>query len=430
MRSDFLKEGEQIEIGGWISKIRDLGNLRFILIRDMYGVLQVTLSRDAVNSKLFEMTNELTNETVVRVKGEVKADMRAPNNLEIIPSHIEIISKAESPIPLDTSGRIESGMDVSLDWRCISLRKAQNYSIFKIQASLVRGMQDYLHSKEFMHVFTPCLLGSVSESGAEVFPVVYFDKQAVLRQDPQLHRELTIASGFEKIYEIGPSFRADPSHTPRHLCEYRSCAVELAWIRDEYDIMTIESELIVHTIERMVQECEDELNVLGLGVDVPKTPFPILEFPEIYTILEERGKKILWGEDYDRESEKILWEHVREEYGCDFFFVNKFPFRSKPFYVMRDDDNQWARSVDLIFKGIELSSGGQREHRYEQLVRNIKEKEMNMENIEWFIKFFRFGVPPLGGFAVGVERLTLQLLGLGNIREVTLFPRDTQRLIP
>jgi len=431
MRSGFLKDGEQIDIGGWVVKVRDLGSLRFILVRDMDGLLQVTLPRKLVDPKLFDVTNEITSESVIRVKGVVKADKRAPGGGEIIPSSIEIVSKADSPLPLDTSGKIKSGLDVTLDWRCLSLRQPENYAIFRIQASLVSGMQDYLKSKGYLQVFTPCLTGTASENGAEVFPVLYFDKQAFLRQDPQLHRELTIASGFEKIYDLGPNFRADPSHTPRHVCEYRSCAVEKAWINDEKDTMHLESELIVNAINNVINECRDELETLGVDILIPKMPFPELRFPEVYDILREKGKNIKWGEDYDRESEKILWQYVKEKYDSDFFYVNRLPFGPRPFYVMRvDDDPQWARSVDLIYKGVELSSGGQREHRYEQLINNIKEKNMNPQNLEWFTKFFRFGVPPHGGFALGIERLTLQLLNLGNIREATLFPRDTQRLFP
>ncbi|MEM2615042.1 MAG: aspartate--tRNA(Asn) ligase [Nitrososphaerota archaeon] len=431
MRSGILIDGDTIEIGGWVANIRDLGSLRFILIRDNEGLLQITLDRKLVEQKLFKLTDQLTNESVIKVKGIVKADSRAPGGFEIIPSSIEIISKADTPLPLDTSGKIESSMDVSLNWRCLSLRIPKNQAIFKIQASLVRGMQDYLNRNGFLNVFTPCLMGVASETGAEVFQVLYFDREAYLRQDPQLHRQLAILSGFEKIYELGPSFRADPSDTPRHLCEYRSCAVEMAWINDERDTMRVETELIVSAIKRVIEECQKELDMLGVHIEVPKTPFPEIKFPEVYEILSEYGKIIPWGEDYDRESEKILWQYVKEKYDNDFFFVNRFPFRVKPFYVMRvEEDPQWARSVDLIYKGLELSSGGQREHRYENLLRNIREKGMDENNLKWFTKFFRFGAPPHGGFAIGIERLTMQLLGLKNIREATLFPRDMKRLLP
>lgn len=337
MRSGIFKDGNSVEIGGWIVNIRGLGGLRFILVRDTEGLLQLTLNRKLVDPKLFDLTNQLTNESVIKAKGIVKEDVRAPGGFEIVPSRIEIISKADTPLPIDSSGKIESGLDVSLNWRCISLRHPKNQAIFKIQASLVRGMQDYLNRNGYLQVFTPCLIGTISESGAEVFRVQYFNREAYLRQDPQLHRQLTILSGFEKIYDLGPSFRADPSDTPRHLCEYRSCAVEIAWINDEQDTMRVESELIVSAIDRVIHECQKEIDMLGVHIEVPKIPFPEIRFPEVYEILRKRGKNIQWGEDYDRESEKILWQYVKEEYDSDFFFVNRFPFKVKPFYVMRVD---------------------------------------------------------------------------------------------
>lgn len=431
MRSGSFKAEKKVEIGGWVDRVRDLGSLKFILIRDAEGILQVTLSPKSVSSRLFKLAADLSKGSVVKIKGVVKTDARAPGGVEIVPSEMEIVSMADQPLPLDISGKIESGLDVSLDWRCIDLRQSSKQAIFKIQASLVSGMREYLDHEGFLEISTPCIMGSASESGAEVFSLLYFDKQAFLRQDPQLHRQLTIASGFEKIYDLGPSFRADPSHTPRHICEYRSCCPEMAWIEDERDTMKAESEMIVYALNHMVRECKGELALSGIKVKVPELPFPELRFPEIYSILEEKGKKIPFGEDYDRESEKILWQYVKREYDSDFFFVNRFPFKAKPFYVMRvDDDPQWARSVDLIYKGVEMSSGGQREHRHDKLVTNIREKEMDPFSLEWFTKFFRFGVPPHGGFALGIERLTQQLLDLRNIREATLFPRDTQRLFP
>jgi nondiscriminating aspartyl-tRNA synthetase len=432
MRSRPLLHGMEVEICGWVSKIRDLGNLRFILVRDTKGILQVTLARKLVDAKLFDLTNELTIESTIKVKGVVKTNTlaKATGGVEIIPSFIEVVSIADTPLPLDTSGKIESCLDNSLNWRCISLRQQDSYNIFKIESALVQGFQEYLRDNEYQEVFTPCLIGAVSESGAETFEVKYFDRSAFLRQDPQLHRELTIAAGFEKIFEIGPSFRADPSHTPRHLCEFRSCAVETSWIGNELDTMHLESELIIHALKFVKNKCEKEIKELGVDICIPKTPFPELRFPEIYTILEERGKKIVRGEDYDRESEKILSQYVKEQYDTDFFFVNRFPAKAKPFYVMKVDNTQWARSVDLIYKGMEMSSGGQREHRYQQLIENLKERGMRTDTMEWFTKFFRFGVPPLGGFAIGIERLTMQLLNIENVREVTLFPRDTGRLFP
>jgi aspartyl-tRNA synthetase len=274
-------------------------------------------------------------------------------------------------------------------------------------------------------------MGTASESGSEVFPVAYYDKEAFLRQDPQLHRQLTIAGGFERIYDIGPCWRAEASHTTRHLCEHRVCAAEMAFIQGEQDVMHLEEELIVSALKRVKKLCDEELKQVNIEINIPSTPFPELRFPEIYDILNSHGKMLKFPEDIDTEADRILWQHVKDKHDAEFYFFNKFPFALKPFYVMEDDNAPgFAKSVDLNFRGLELSSGGQRENRYEALMRNVKAKKMNEASVEWFTKFFKYGVPPHGGFAIGVERLTQSLLRMDNIKECVLFPRDPDRLVP
>jgi aspartyl-tRNA synthetase len=421
----------EVAISGWVSKLRDLGKVKFIIVRDSKGTAQVTLKKGVVEESLLNVVNALNLEDIVFIQGTVVERKNAPSGKEIIPNKIEILSKAEVPLPLDISGKIESNLDTRLDWRVLDLRRLEIASLFKIQAKIVEGMEEHLRNVGYLKVFTPCLMGVASESGAEVFPVVYFEREAFLRQDPQLHRQLLIAAGFDKVYDLGPNWRSDPSHTPRHLCEYRACAVEFGFLHDEIDVMKVEENLVVAAVKKTIEDCEKELKLLDREILVPKTPFPKLEFPKVYEILDEFGKKIEFGEDYDRESELILWKYVKEKYGSNFFFVNKFPFKVKPFYVMKsDEDSQWARSVDLIYKGLELSSGGQREHRYNKIVSQIEEKRLNIDAMAWFVKFFKYGVPAHGGFCIGIERLIKQLLGIENIREVTLFPRTPERLVP
>ena len=425
-----IKSGE-ITISGWVSTIRDLGKVKFLIVRDSKGIAQVTMKKGFVDESLLKIVDRLSQEDVISVRGLVVERKNAPGGKEIIPNRIDIISKAETPIPIDISGKIESNLDVRLDWRVLDLRRPEVMTLFKVQAKLIEGMAEHLGDEGFLQVFTPCIMGSASESGAEVFPVVYFEKEAFLRQDPQLHRQLLIAAGFDKIFDLGPNWRAEPSHTPRHICEYRACAVEFGFMNDESEMIRVEESLIVAALKKIKKDCEEELSLLKKEVNIPKKPFPELSFPKIYEILEDFGKKIEFGEDYDRESETLLWKYVKEKYGHDFFFVNRFPFKIKPFYVMKVDDNpKWARSVDLLYKGLELSSGGQREHRYEKIISQIKEKGMNVETMEWFTKFFKYGVPPHGGFCIGIERLMMQLLDLGNIREAALFPRAPERLLP
>jgi len=428
--TDEIKSGEVV-LSGWIKIIRDLGSVKFIILRDCKGIAQITLKKNIVEESLLELIDELGQEDVISVRGNIVKRRKAPHGIEVVPSEIEVIDRAIHPLPMDLSGKIESNLDVRLDWRVLDLRRPEMVATFKVQAKIVEAMMQFLVEKGFLQVFTPCLMGSASESGAEVFPVVYFEKEAFLRQDPQLHRQLLIAAGFDKIYDLGPNWRAEPSHTPRHLCEHRACAAEFAFMVDESDMMRVEEELVVAALKKVKEDCGGDLKLLGRKVLIPKRPFPELRFPKIYDILEEFGKRIEFGEDYDRESEVLLWKYVREKYGSDFFFVNRFPSKVKPFYVMKvDEEPEWARSVDLIYKGLEQSSGGQREHRYERIIQQIKERRMNVETLEWFTKFFKYGVPPHGGFCLGIERFVMKLLDLGNIREAVLFPRAPERLIP
>jgi aspartyl-tRNA synthetase len=424
-------DAEEQVFSGWVSTIRDLGNIKFIILRDSKGLTQVILKKGVVENNLLTVVEGLNLEDVISVRGKAVRHKNAPGGIEVLPSEIRVLSKAEAPLPLDVSGKIASNLDTRLNWRVLDLRRPENAAIFRIQAKIVEGMEDYLRRKGFLQVFTPCLMGAPSESGAEAFPVLYFDKTTFLRQDPQLHRQLLIASGFDKIFDLGPNWRAEPSHTPRHLCEHRACAVEFAFMNDESDMISVEEDFVVATLQKVKNESVDDLTLLNKEVTIPQQPFPELRFPQIYEILKEMGKMIEYGEDYDRESEVLLWKYVREKYGTDFFFVNRYPFKVKPFYVMRvEDEPMWARSVDLLYKGLELSSGGQREHRYEYIISQLKEKEMTLESMAWFTNFFKYGVPPHGGFCLGIERLLMQLLDIKNVREVTLFPRTPERILP
>ena len=426
-----LKPGKKILLKGWIHEIREMSKMKFLLLRDLSGIVQCVLKQ---GNKGFN--KELTLESVVEIQGRVrKAKLTNKEltfkNIEVDISELRVLNKAEElPIQVNEK-KASTGLDKRLDYRSLDLRKPEIKAIFKIQSALIEGMQNYLNKNGFMQVFTPSLIGVASESGSEVFEVKYFNKKAFLRQDPQLHRQLTILGGIEKLYDIGPSWRAEKSHTVKHICEHRTCAVEFAFIKDEKDTMKVEEEMVVCAIKNVIKKCKNELDLLGVKLKVPKTPFPELRFPEIYEILKKKGKNI-YGKDLDAEAEKILGDYVKKKYNSDFYFFNGFPHKIKPFYVMEGDKGkeQWAKSVDLNFRGVELSSGGQREHRYEKIIKNVKEKGIPPESVGWFTKFFKYGAPPHGGFAIGIERLTQVLLNLSNIRESVLFPRDTERTTP
>ncbi len=417
------KAGKQVTLAGWVQEVRNLGKLAFLLLRDRDGLAQLVVTDDDLKS--------ISRESVIAVEGTVQTGKSKQFKNEVKVTSFEILSKAEA-LPIEFIGKgIETDQSKRLDWRCVDLRSEERRAVFKVESKLIEGALEYLYKNGFTFLFTPSLMGVPSESGSEMFELPFFNKKAFLRQDPQLHRQLAIASGFEKVVDMGPSWRAELSHTIRHLCEHRTIAVEMAYLTDEYDTMRLEENVVVAAIKKVAKDCKRELKLLGKTIKVPKTPFPVLTFPEVYAILAKMGKKVEFEDDVDSEGEKLLGKYVKEKYNHDFYFLNKFPFKKKPFYVMRyDSDPRWARSVDLEYKGIELSSGGEREHRYEQIMKNAKEKKMDVKLLEWFTQFFRFGVPPHGGFSIGIERLTMQLLDLPNVRESTLFPRDPERLVP
>lgn len=426
-----IKFGESILLKGWVFEIRELSKMTFILLRDFSGIIQCVIKDEEILKKI----SNLSLESVVEIHGKVrKADVKAEfarKDVEVEVNDFKILNKAEE-IPIHVNEKtVSAELPLKLDWRTLSLRTPRSNAIFKVQAKIIEGMQVYLNKHGFLQVFTPCLMGIASESGSEVFEVKYFKDKAYLRQDPQLHRQLTVLGGIEKIYDIGPSWRAENSNTIKHLCEHRTCAVEMAFIESERDVMRVEEQVIISAFEMVNKECKKEVELFGIELKVPKAPFPEFNFPEIYEILKKLGKKIKEGEDLDTESEKLLWGYVQKKHpGVEFYFVNKFPFKKKPFYVYCDEKNEYARSTDLYYKGMEMSSGGQRESRYEKLIKNVKEKQIPLKSVEWFTKFFKYGVPTHGGFALGIERITMMLLGIENIRETVLFPRDPGRLTP
>jgi nondiscriminating aspartyl-tRNA synthetase len=424
--------GTRAVVAGWVQRLKDIGGTKFIWLADTTGTIQLTLVKGKVSDAIFKEFGKLDLHDFVATSGKVPDKIIAKEYVELVPDALEVLSKAEKPLPLDVSGQIESELETRLNWRAISLRDPKKQAVLKIESKLVEGLQKYLSENNFTLTFTACLMGQPAEGGSEVFEVNYFDKKAYLRQDPQLHRQLLMVAGMDRIYDLGPSWRAELSHTPRHITEHRTCAAEMSFIDSEEDVMQIEGELVKSAMKYIVDHCGAELELLGKKLDVPRTPFPELRFPKVYDILVEMGKKDVGvGDEIDHESELLLAKYVTEKYKSDFFFLNRFPYKVKPFYVMRvDDDPEYARSADLIYKGIELSSGGQREHRYKKIIEQARDKKITPSKIEWFTKFFKYGAPPHGGFSIGLERWTMDLLDLPNITEAAPFARTPERLEP
>jgi len=423
--------GKKVTISGWVHDVRVLGGISFVLLRNSKGVVQVAAPKKAVSPELFSLIGGLHQEDVIKVTGEAKESKVARLGFEIIPSTVVVLVKADTPLPLDPRGVTPASLDTRLEWRSLELRRPETAAIFKIENAVVQGFEKFLQESGFIRAFTPSIIGGVSEGGSEVFKIDFYGKEAFLRQDPQLHRQLTIAGGFDRIYDLGPNWRAELSHTPRHISEHRTIAPEMAFLSDERDVMRLEEDMVASGIRHVVKTCPDELGLLKAELEVPKTPFPEIQFPEVYSVLKGKGKFLPRGEDLDEESKDILAAYAKEEFGTEYFYANRFPSKAKPFYVMRyDDEPEFARSTDFFHGSLELSSGGQREHRYDKIIEQIKEKGMDAKALSWFTEPFRYGVPPHGGFSFGLERFVARLLGLENIKEAALFPRDPDRLQP
>jgi len=423
--------GKEVTLAGWVHDSRILGGISFVLLRNSKGIVQIAAPRKDVATDVFERIGTLHQEDVITCTGTVKESKATRLGIEVVPKGIEVVSKAATPLPLDPRGVTPAALDTRLQWRSLELRRPEASAIFKIVNTVVEGFEEYLRSEGFIRTFTPSIIGGVSEGGSEVFRIDYYGKPAFLRQDPQLHRQLTIAGGFDRIYDLGTNWRAEASHTPRHLSEHRTIAPEMAFISDEGDTMRVQERMVTSGIEKVIRDCGDELKTLKIRLEVPRTPFPELAFPEVYGVLRKLGRDLPRNQDIDEGSQRSLAQQVKDETGSDFFFLNRFPSAAKPFYVMRvDDEPEFARSVDLVFKGLELSSGGQREHREQRIVTQIEERGISVESLKWFTEPFKYGVPPHGGYSFGIERFVAYLLGIQNIKEAVLFPRDPETLQP
>lgn len=414
-------------IGGWIHSIRNLGNLIFLILRDKYGFTQITLKKGEVNKKLFNEINKLNREDVILVQGKLKSNKKAPGGKEIIPSKIEILNKSETPLPIEFE-KVDTALSKRIDWRFIDMRNPKNLAVFELESELIKYISEFLRKKGFVRIFSSKIVSKPTEGGANFFPVLYFDKEAFLAQSPQFYKESVLASGIDRVFEIAPVFRAEPHHTVRHLCEYISIDYEMAFIESMEDVMKLEENLMVYVIKQINKNCKRILNIYNVKLPVPKIPFPRIRTEDAYKILGKKGKKTKYGEEIDSEGEIILGEYFKKKNNTDFYFITEFPWKEKPFYVMRKGKT-WSCSFDLEFKGVEITTGGQREHRYKELIKNAKAKGVEPNQYD-HLKFFKYGMPPHGGLGTGLERFTKQLLNLENIREATLLPRDPDRINP
>jgi nondiscriminating aspartyl-tRNA synthetase len=427
--------GERVELRGWVNAVRDQKRVQFVIVRDATGMAQAVLARDDPPSELNELVSTLTPESAVTLAGTVVADERVKlGGLEVRLQGLEVEAPAEPELPVTA----ESALDKRIDWRYVDLRRPDRRLIFEVQGTVEHAMREFWRAEGFLEIHTPKLMGSASESGAELFKVEYFDRTAYLAQSPQFYKQMAMAGGFEKVFEVGPVFRANPSFTSRHDTEFTSVDVEIAWIDSHEDVMAFEEAWLAHVFAA-VKEAHGEAIAQTFGVEtvVPATPFPRIALQEAKELLKAAGHGALGpDDDLDPPSERALSALIEEQHGHEFAFVTDYPVAVRPFYHMRHSTEDPARpstltrSFDLLWKGIEITTGAQREHRYEQLLAQAREKGVEVEPIQYYLDFFRYGAPPHGGFGFGLTRLLMQMLGQENVREVTFLYRGPNRLEP
>ena len=418
---DKLTSGEDITLMGWAQEIRVMKNIGFIVLRDSSGVIQATFKKE--NKHFADLAN-ITRESVVSITGKIPEKILSKLGIEIVADSLEILNKAEVPLPVGIVDEVEVDFDTRFNNRFMDLRKPEHHRIFTIKSSLLWGIRNYLMNKGFTEVQTPKTVSAATEGGAELFGVKYFEKDIFLNQSPQLYKEMLIASGIEKVFEVGPAFRAEEHNTPRHLNEFTSIDIEMAFSNHE-DAMKMLEESIAAGVENFLNNVPDAKEV-SLVKEKPVTPFPRITYSECVKILKQEGVDQKDGEDLNNEGLKIIGKRFE-----NFYFIINWPTTVRPFYTATLDDNKnFTKSYDLQFKEIELTSGAQRVHNPDELKSRIEEKGLNSDNFEFYLRTFRYGMPPHAGWGLGLERLTQVILGLNNIREASLFPRDRTRVFP
>ncbi|MCI1592064.1 aspartate--tRNA(Asn) ligase [Heyndrickxia oleronia] len=417
------KVGETVKLSGWVHKQRYLSKVTFLLLRDRGGIIQCILEKEWLNFRV-------ENESIVEIIGDVVESKKQKLGVEIHVRNIRVINKCQKAIPFEINqSELKAGMDHLLNHRTISLRHEKNQAIFKIQSVLSQSFGDFFTSHGFTRIFTPKIVSQGAEGGANVFSLNYFGKNAHLAQSPQFYKQMMVASGFERVFEIGQVFRAEAHHSSRHLNEYVSLDVEIGFIDDVKEIMEWETDVLKYMISRVNDQCKRELEILDVKLPFI-TEIPCLTLYEAQEILSSQYQKASPEGDLDSEGERLIGEYVREKYNSEFVFITNYPCETRPMYTMPSNDSALTESYDLLYKGLEITSGGLRIHDYEMLLQSFSSKGLNPNNFASYIEMFQYGVPPHGGFAIGLERLTANMTGVGNIRGATAFPRDLERLIP
>jgi aspartyl-tRNA synthetase len=421
--------GKEAAVAGWVEDVRNLGGIAFLILRQRDGTLQLAF-RKKEDEALFRRATAIPRESVIAARGVVKPNPQARNGWEIFPEAIDVLSEAATPLPLGVVDKVGAEFDTRLDNRVLDLRKPEVRAIFRVRDAFLRGVRRHLREEGFLEVHTPKLAGAGAEGGATLFETDYFGRRAFLSQSPQLYKQMLMATGLDRVYEIAPAFRAEPSDTVRHLTEFVSFDGEMAFVADQEEVLRTLETAIGAGVEAVLERAADVFEDREVRLTPPDLPLPRLTYREVVDLLAREGKELPEEADLDTEAEKVLGRLMAER-GHEWYFVVEYPTAIKPFYVMaKDDSPAVCHSFDLEYRGDEMASGGQREHRYDRLVARLKAQGLDPEAFAFYLNAFRYGMPPHGGWGAGVDRLVQKMLSLPNVREAVLFPRDRQRLVP
>ncbi len=419
---------KEVSVAGWIHKIRKLGGISFVSLRDRSGIAQIVVEKEA-----HDLLRDLSTESVVKFFGKVKKEERAPLGAEILAEKVEIISPVKSEVPVELNKKeLRANLDTLLDNRPLTLRNPEQRAIFKIQSEMIRSFRDFLLGEDFTEIHSSKIVESGLETGgAEMFEVKWFENSAFLSQSPQMYKQIMVGV-YERVFETAFAYRAEKHSTGRHLNEYLSLDLEIGFIESHEDIMKLEEKMLNYIINHLNKTCKKEINLIGAKLPKVPTKFPRLKLTEAQEILEKQYKEKCIGEpDLDPNQERLICEYAEKKWESEFIFITHYPTKKRPFYTYDDpDEPKWTRSFDLMFRGIEITTGGQRLHLYEDYLKKMKDRGMNPDNFADYLSVFKYGMPPHGGLAIGAERLVAKLLGLNNVREASLFPRDINRLKP
>jgi nondiscriminating aspartyl-tRNA synthetase len=422
--------GKEVLLQGWIQELRNLSKIKFLILRDRTGDMQTLAFNGDTEEESFNALDDYTKESVVEIIGTPKENKTSHWGIEVMIKSIKMLNKSEVPHPIDNTDKSQTNIDKRVDHRFLDTRNLKKQAIFKIRSKITKNVASFLDGQGFTNIHTPKITTIGVESGADLFMVDYFGKPIYLSQSPQVYKQMFVAGGFERVYEIAPVFRAEKSHTSRHLTEFTGVDFEMAFIKDEHDIMTFIEKMLIDLLTKLKEESASELALLGIEHNIPDE-IPRITMGEAKALLAEKGKKYADEDDLDPEGEKMLGEIVKEKYDSEFVFLTNFPFAIRPFYHMKaDEDPNGTKSFDLLFNGVEIATGAQREHRLEVLEKQAKGKGLDMNQMPEYKDIFKYGCPPHGGVGFGLDRITQRLLKLDNVREAVLLPRDPERMSP